>query len=175
VSPMKSVEADQATSRVVRLVLYVVVPFALATLVGAVGVGVTRWAHGRHPGGDPHGHLLHALVDVLPEAIPPSAKVVSRHQFEPIWDSCDGRSGTLGWDPARVVVTLALTVSPTEITDRLPRSGWTRQTSFPDQQRWSRHLSSGRAVALDLLTTKSDGSVDLVLSAQPPGPMARGC
>src|SRR5947209_2127744 len=60
----------------------------------------------RPRGGDPHGKILKALGAKATESIPPSASVIRRNDLPPVWDSCDGRKGTFGWDPVRVVMTL---------------------------------------------------------------------
>ena len=94
---------------------------------------------------DPGGMILAALLTVE-QAVPPEAKVTLHQEYEPRWDSCDGRAGTFGWidvivivdfttdeqadtlatDTATALLTQGWQHTATSITDLGPSMQWTR-------------------------------------------------
>lgn len=156
---------------------------AIVVIVGAsIGVGVHL--HRSHPGGDPHGKILAALDALASRSVPPGAKVVLRTHSEPVWDSCDGMSGTFGWDPARVVIELQPGPAATMVlvSRHLADTGWTQAATLDyTHTRWTKALSTGQVAQADVvsgsdLPVGSDPSqIDLDFAVQPPGPAVRGC
>jgi hypothetical protein len=134
----------------------------------------------KRPGGDPKGRILQALSAQVPRSLPGSAIVLSQHALPPAWDSCDGRAGTFGWDPVRVVVSVKLDppLDAASIAPALVAAGWVlvdQLSRAPLHTRWSSSLTTGQRALLDVTGGTADGSFVYVFSAQPPGPVARGC
>lgn len=152
-----------------------VVPAAL--IVGSVGLVVWRLVDRSHHsrGGDPHGRILRALENEVPRSLPPRTKILSQGKAKPTWDSCDGRAGTFGWDPAQVVVRIAGS-GPQELAPSLSAAGWRQVDELGrSRSRWSRTLFPGQPATLSVASGQAAGTLDLVFAAQPPGPVVRGC
>ncbi len=168
-------------------------PLVVAVVVLAIAAGgVTAWRALRHQeaastaswsvaptAGDPGGKILRAIAPyakVVPAfsegkihwltniGWPPPASYAYR--AEPQWDSCDGRAGTFGWDPAHVEIDFQWSGSAQalmeELQPRLRAVGFTHVASIPS---WD------GAGALDggwVKEAKVFGPVVLVLT--PPGP-----
>jgi hypothetical protein len=145
-------------------------------IIGSLGIVLWKLVN-RHTsrGGDPHGRILRALEDEVPRSLPPGTKILSQGKAEPTWDSCDGRRGTFGWDPAQVVLRMNGS-APAELNRSLTASGWKLVDQLgPTRSRWSHMLFPGQPATLDVTTGQTSGTLDLVFAAQPPGPVVRGC
>jgi hypothetical protein len=150
----------------------------ICLIVGTISVVVWRLVDRSHArGGDPHGHILRALEGEAPRSLPPDVRVLSQHGAPPVWDSCDGRKGTFGWDPVRVVVAVRLGPGTLAALDRsFASAGWTKQESGPPpRSRWSGLVANGRPATLSVNEGRTDDSLFVSFSAQPPGPVVRGC
>jgi hypothetical protein len=153
----------------------------LGTL-GAAALGIWHFVP-RRPGGDRNGHILEALAREADRVVVPDATVLLRKEFEPTWDSCDGRKGTGGWQPVRVLVQLRLNAEAEaaglSVDRQIANAGW-MQTLHPSvnpwDSRWSRQLPTGQTA--DLMVVGMPGATStfsLVYTAQPPGPAPSGC
>ncbi|MGH3851694.1 MAG: hypothetical protein ACRDRT_18710, partial [Pseudonocardiaceae bacterium] len=112
--------------------------------------------------------------------VPVSARVISEKGVPPRWDSCDGRADSFGWDPVRVLEVIELGdpgSSAGRVEQKLTATGWTyeRTTNPPFLSRWRQVLRTGEMSQLDLMNGANASSFVLVLSAQSPGPVVRGC
>jgi hypothetical protein len=92
-----------------------------------------------HPGGDPHGTVLHDLLSV-PKATPPGATQVTTSRRDAQWSAaCPGAGGTSGWSPVTDLTTFQSSLSEsTIVTDvgfTLGGDGWTR-TAPKDDAAW---------------------------------------
>jgi hypothetical protein len=112
---------------------------------------------------------------------------MTRQANEPNWDSCDGRTGTFGWDDVTVNVEFRSRVQPhtlvTQADKILEGDGWRRISTLTSPLgpgvRWSRTVA-GSTVAMALLApgTRGDGTGtfwDLDAVAPPQGQRASGC
>jgi len=127
--------------------------------VGVVG-SLVATACGSHPGGDPDGRLMAAMVPVVTVVpgfeqgrIPwisfpcdtckwPQTYAI---KIEPRWDSCDGKASTAGWDPAIVQIGLVWRRSSQALAatldSRLNTEGWSAVQTPPS---WSEDQASFR-------------------------------
>jgi hypothetical protein len=157
----------------------------LAVVVVSGGVSGT-WAATRsdHGDPDPDGRILTALTTVE-RALPADAQVMLRQANEPRWDSCDGRSGTFGWDNIAVDMQFRTREQPRALVadaDNLLRAvGWRRtgtvHSPLGPGARWSRTVA-GSTVASAMLApgTSGDGVYwDLDALAPPQGQQVSGC
>jgi hypothetical protein len=169
----------QSSRRMIRSLSY---GLPVLLIVTSVGVVLWRLVHHstRRPGGDPKGRILQALSAQVPRSLPGSATVLSQHAVPPAWDSCDGRAGTFGWDPVRVVVSVKLDppLDMASFDHALVAAGWSlvdQVSKTPPHTRWANSLTTGQKALLDVTGGTADGPFVYVFSAQPPGPVARGC
>jgi len=163
----------------------------VAALVGVIGVSaLTLWFRGNAIGGpiaDPGGRILHALRSTT-QALPNDAHVLYRKDLEPKWDSCDGRSGTFGWDNVLVQIHFESGTSTDTVVRGASQAfrtlGWQQdyvnnQSTFV-QLGWTRRLDNGSIAKAQLSNGVPDQSAttprwDLFVTAPPVGPQASGC
>jgi hypothetical protein len=132
-------------------------------------------------GGDPGGRILRELRTIS-KAVPPNATVAYAHYDEPMWDSCDGRAGTGGWDKVVVQINFAWSGSPTGLIGRvrtvLEQSGWGNYRPLVNDgipgAEWSKNLQTGTGASVQL-TAEPDGSWTLIGQALPVGTRTSGC
>lgn len=150
------------------------------------GVGVTATLLLRHPDGDPGGIRVTALSSIS-AAVPADAKVQLHQAAGPVWDSCDGRPGTKGWNdvsneyqftsgsPVDTVVAGAKAT--------LKGAGWAQTSTFKfplgPAIEWTKTLE-GNVLAHALLSVNNRGANtatywDLSASAPSAGPQVSGC
>ncbi|MBN9609764.1 MAG: hypothetical protein BGO26_13360 [Actinobacteria bacterium 69-20] len=135
---------------------------------------------------DPGGKILAALMTVE-QAVPHDARITLHQEYEPRWDSCDGRADTAGWSNPIVIVQFTTDESAdTLVADTnttLLTQGWqltTRSsTDFGPSVGWTR-TAAGSTVANATLQpfTGSAGRAitwELVATAPPNGRQASGC
>lgn len=144
--------------------------------------GVVTWlAWPRHPGGDPGGRILSQLKSVS-AAVPANSFVQYAHYDEPRWDSCDGMTGTFGWDDPSVQINFTWSGSPTALISGVKRvlaeSGW---GAFMPQVNngvpgaaWKKTLDNG-TIAQAQLAAESYGGWSLFAQAPPVGQRVSGC
>jgi hypothetical protein len=137
-----------------------------------IGVGLLVLRPSSHGGGDPHGRILRALSG--PIRAPAGAVTTFRTMAEPHWDSCDGMSGTFGWDD--VVAQVGFTTRDSNaaveraVDAQLRAAGWTRAgTDF-----WTGVVEGSRATA-SLERDLTDDQWQLDATAKPSGKAASGC
>lgn len=70
------------------------------SVAGLVALTLSACGSG-HGDPDPGGRTL-AAIKTVERALPSDAKIILKQENEPSWDSCDGRSGTFGWDDVTV-------------------------------------------------------------------------
>jgi hypothetical protein len=164
---------------------------AVAAVVGVISVlALTLWFVGNAivgPTADPGGRILHALRSTK-QALPNDAHVLYRNDLEPKWDSCDGRSGTFGWDNVVVQIHFESGSSTDTVVHGASRAfqtlGWQQdyvnnQSTFV-QLGWTRRLDNGSIAKAQLSNGVPDQSAtksrwDLFVIAPPVGPQASGC
>lgn len=160
---------------VVRISVLIVVAMVI------FGATVAWLAWPGHPGGDPGGLILAQLRPVS-RAVPPAAKVEYAHYDEPAWDSCDGMSGTWGWDDPSVQVEFAWDGSPATVLAHaktvLARDGWTGftpqvQNGLPGGA-WTKRLSNGTTAQVQV-GSDGGGSWFVFGEAPPVGQRQNGC
>jgi hypothetical protein len=119
-------------------------------------------------------------------ALPDRAQVTFHAAAEPLWDSCDGRAGTFGWDDVSVDFELKTDQTPAAFVagtaQALRGSGWNVE-QLSDQG--GPYLTGSRIldgtiplkVVLSPSSQSAGGPVAWVLSASAPpsGPVATGC
>ncbi len=139
------------------------------------------------PEADPGGRILDTLRGAA-QALPSDAHVLYWHDFEPKWDSCDGRPGTFGWDNVDVQIRFGSrrpTGAVLRWADQTLRGlGWrpdyvNKQSAFI-QVGWTRRLDNGAIARAQLSNGLPDQSAatlrwDLFVTAPPVGPQASGC
>jgi hypothetical protein len=162
----------QAARRLRRRLAHRFVLVGVLVLVAGCGSG--------HGDGDPGGRIL-AGLKTIERALPAHARVILREADEPQWDSCDGRSGTFGWDPVSVHVEFRSRERPRALVAHAERvlraAGWRREASRPTSRgpalRWSRARSS----TADLTSTRTPHGRQWELDAEAPpkGPSVSGC
>ena len=163
----------------------------VAAVVGVIGVlALTLWFVGNAIAGpiaDPGGRILNALRSTK-QALPNDAHVLYRYDLEPKWDSCDGRSGTFGWDNVMVQIHFESASSTDTVVHGASQAfhtlGWQQdyvnnQSTFV-QLGWSRRLDNGSMANAQLSNSVPDQSAtrprwDLFVTAPPMGPQASGC
>lgn len=179
----RSVGLEEAVAHGGRRSLLVGVAFVV--VAGSVGGAwaVFRSSHGNP---DPGGHILTALKSVE-RAVPAGAQVSLRQASEPGWDSCDGRSGTFGWDDITVGVQFFTSVSPTVLvanTDKTLRAiGWQRTRTLNSPlgpgATWSRTVAGSTPATATLAPGTRGGGTgvywDLDAVAPPQGQHVSGC
>lgn len=162
-----------------------------ALLVGVVGVSAfTLWFLGNAmagPTADPGGRILQALASTR-QALPNDAHVFYRNDVEPRWDSCDGRSGTFGWDNVVVQIHFESASSTDTVVQGASQAfhtlGWQQdylnnQSAFV-QAGWTRRLDNGSIAKAQLSSAVPDPTAarpgwELFVTAPPVGPQASGC
>jgi hypothetical protein len=164
-----------------RLICILRWPFVIACGAGIAVLAVALIS--RAPSGDPGAHILGELRPAS-AAVPADARIGYRRYVEPRWDSCDGRSGTFGWDDVVVIVHFATTLSPDAVKKHADTAlrplGW---LSNPAQHegdvfgyRWTKTLSNGTAADAQLSNESQDPETwDLYVGAPPVGPRVSGC
>lgn len=141
------------------------------------------WLLSSHPrsGGDPGGRILRELRTIS-NAVPPDATAAFSNYDEPMWDSCDGRVGTGGWDNVVAQINFTWSGSPArligEVRTVLERSGWGSyrplvNNGIPGGE-WSRNLRTGTGASVQL-NAEPDGSWTLIGQALPVGARQKGC
>jgi hypothetical protein len=158
---------------------------AVVVVAGGVGAG---WIATRSPHGDPDpGGRILAGLKTIESVVPADAEVMLRQASEPIWDACDGREGTFGWNKVTVSVQFRTGEQPGALVARtdslLTAAGWHRTgaegTPLGPSAQWSRTVA-GSTVASALLSpgTRGGGSGiywDLDAAAPPQGQQVSGC
>lgn len=158
----------------------VIAGLAVAGLLVA-GRLVNRSPHGDP---DPGGRILAGLRTVE-SAIPADAEVLQRQADEPLWDSCDGRAQTAGWDDVTVSVQFRTTQPPetllAQVQTALSAAGWHGGNDFSTPLgpggRWTR-AGTGTPSATATLTpgTRGNGTYwELDALAPPNGQRVSGC
>lgn len=159
---------------------------ALAVALGFLAFWFVREvANGPHA--DPGGRILNQLRTAA-QALPADAQVTYRNDLEPKWDSCDGRSGTFGWDDVVVQIHFQSRTGTATLVDHADRTfrslGW--NSDYHDavkgdpQVGWSRSLDNGSMAKAQLTAnvpnpTGVDRVWDLFVSAPPVGTRVSGC
>lgn len=160
-------------------VLFVLPLLVIISAAFVVLTVVTREDSSR--GGDPDGRLLRELARQARDSVPPSASIIDEKDLAPVWDSCDGRAGTFGWGPARVILNVRSSApSPesaaSEMNEFLRSTGWLDGNEVaPSHYRWSRPLEDGRMAQVDVFLDRPSMSTELLFTAQPPGPAVGSC
>ncbi len=117
-------------------------------------------------------------------ALPDGAKIAYRQDIEPRWDSCDGQSGTFGWDDVVVLVHFTTTLSPEAMKAHADAAlhplGWIADHSQRQENvfgySWTKTLSNGtRARAQISNEVQNPDTWDLYAGAPPAGPHVSGC
>jgi hypothetical protein len=163
----------------------------IAAFVGVIGVSaLTLWFLGNAiagPTADPGGRILGALRSTK-QALPNDAHVLYGNDLEPKWDSCDGRSGTFGWDNVVVQIHFESGGSTDTVVQAASQAfgtlGW--QQEYVNNQRtfvqvgWTRRLDNGSIAKAQLSSAVPDRNAarprwDLFVTAPPVGPQASGC
>src|ERR1700674_1015084 len=162
-----------------------------AAVVGVIGVlALPLWFVGNAIAGpiaDPGGRILHALRSTK-QALPNDAHVLYRSDLEPKWDSCDGRSGTFGWDNVVVQIHFESGSSTDAVVHGASQAfrtlGWQQdyvnnQSTFV-QVGWTRRLDNGSIAKAQLSSAVPAQSAawpgwELFVTAPPVGPQASGC
>jgi hypothetical protein len=160
--------------------------------VAVAGTAIAATLELRHlgvaPGGDPGGVRQRTLRSIS-VAVPSDARVQSHSVGGPIWDSCDGRSGTQGWSDVinsyefTSAHSAATVVAGAEASMKI--AGWklssTSHSPLGPSAVWTKTVS-GNVVARVLLGVGTRGPSrhspsfwDLVASAPPAGTRASGC
>lgn len=150
----------------------------MALLLAAAALGL--WVALTPPSsGDPGGKILSELRPVG-YALPRNADIVYRHDTEPMWDSCDARPGTFGWDQVVVQIHFRSRSSAADVESnadsQLRRLGWKPAYQHSDPITWVwtkvlRNVTEAKAV----LEVEGDGAWTLIALAPPVGPQAHGC
>ena len=130
--------------------------------------------------GDPGGRILVELQPVR-SAVPKNSEIVYRNDVEPLWDSCDGRPGTFGWDAVVVQIHFRSALSSAHIESnadaQMRNLGWMPDTRFSTSiptVAWTKQLRNVTEANAHL-ELEADGAWTLIASAPPVGPRARGC
>jgi hypothetical protein len=163
----------------------------VAAFVGVISVSVLAlWFLGNAIAGpiaDPGGRILQAL-GATKQVLPNDAHVLYQNDLEPKWDSCDGRSGTFGWDSVVVQIHFESASSTDAVVHGASQAfhtlGWQQdyvnnQSTFV-QVGWTRRLDNGSIAKAQLSSAVADPSVarpgwELFVTAPPVGPQASGC
>ena len=130
--------------------------------------------------GDPGGRILVELQPVG-YAVPKNSQIVYRNDAEPLWDSCDARPGTFGWDAVVVQIHFRSPFSSADIESnadaQMRKLGWMpddrSSTSIPAVA-WTKQLQNVTEAKAHL-ELEGDGAWTLIASAPPVGPRAHGC
>lgn len=121
------------------------VAVVLVLAAALVTLMVAAWPGGAPAGGDPGGRLMAKIAPVVRDvpgfehgrvpwiAFPCDScrfPVAYAIKIEPRWDSCDGRSGTFGWDPVTIQAGFPWAGSSQALVkflnERLVARGWAR-------------------------------------------------
>jgi hypothetical protein len=156
------------------------IALGLVLLVACVFLGYRiLWG----PEGDPEGRVLHQLQPAA-QALPSDAHVIYRYDFEPKWDSCDGRQGTFGWNNVILQIRFESrtpTIALVEHADgTLRRLGWSYEYDRSGQVGWTKQLANGSVASAQLSNAVPDqGGLtqkwDLFVGAPPIGTRVSGC
>jgi hypothetical protein len=156
----------------------------LVVLAGACAFN--RRVDGPHGDPDPGGRILAALRPVR-GAVPQDAVGVERQDVEPMWDSCDGRTGTFGWSDVHVIITFSTAMEPQVLVStantRMVTLGWIPGPALDSPigpgGRWTRALGDGTEARAALSPWMPGGGQPLrwELTAYAPahGPRTSGC
>ena len=138
--------------------------------------------------GDPDpGGLILAALTTAERAVPPDAQVTLHQEYEPLWDSCDGRADAYGWSDPIVVVQFTTDeeadILAADADAALLAQGWqhsdTSNTDPGPTVRWTRTVA-GSTVATATLqpfpAVTGDGVTwELTAQAPPKGKRVSGC
>ncbi len=157
-----------------------------AVVAGLAGVAVIGGVIAHYfldqSSGDPGGRIIAQLQPTV-AAVPAGAKILYRHDVEPLWDSCDGRAGTFGWDDVVVQVHFSTTASPDDILAHaqsvLAPEGW-RTVPAPvagavTQHIWRKALDTGDGTVDIEKDSYGTSEWTLIAMAPPRGPRVSGC
>lgn len=180
-----------------KIVVPIVLALAAVLIALAVAASIRSYTHA---GGDPGGRLMAKIAPVVRVVpgfehgpIPWIAFPCDSCRFpatyaikvEPRWDSCDGMTGTFGWDPVAINVGFRWAGSSHALvgllSERLGARGWARGTppswSGDDTPiAWISPRGHTPAEELELSSLPGEKHQWLAfVEAKPQGPLVKGC
>jgi hypothetical protein len=159
---------------------------AAATVALAVVMAGCAASSTNHGDPDPGRRVLTTLESVE-RAVPAHAQVIGRQGGEPIWDSCDGRPGTFGWDDIVVDVEFTTGEEPRRLLAQadtvLTHEGWKLANASTSPlgpgARWTRPITGSTVATVSLnpgtAGAGAEASWDLHAFAPPKGQRSSGC
>lgn len=114
-------------------------------------------------------------------AVPDGTHIVSRTIGEPMWDSCDARTSSYGWDPVTVDVQfgaddLTTTAIVKHVKARMGSLGWSYVASESGGGAWNWiRVLPGNVTATAQLLGATGEDFDLQANAEPATHPVRGC